>query len=613
MKRLAGCALVVSVISAGFVSPLQAQTSSPQENEQSPQGAADQAEEPAGPYGLDKDAYILRYKSIHAPVIARGGMVSTQNGIATQIGRDILAKGGNAIDASVAVGFALAVTLPRAGNLGGGGFMILHDADAEKTYAVDYRETAATGVTASDFLDANGEKDRASRFMWPAVGVPGTVAGMYKAWELKGSLPWRDLLEPSITLAADGFRVSYDLSEVLSVKQSWLTQNPATAAAFYKEGAEPYAPGEIMKRPALANTLRLIAEQGPEVFYEGEIADKIVTDMAQYGGHIDHDDLANYEAIVREPLRGTYRGHEIVAMPPPSSGGVAIVQMLNILENFDVGELGYSAQSIHIVAEAMKLAFADRGKHLADPAFFASPIDELTDKDYAKTLAQKISPESVLKVEEGFLESYLAAQIPESPSTTHYSIIDADGNAVSNTYTLSSSFGSGLTVSGTGILLNNQIHTFSVRAGIEGAKGFIASEANKVEAGKRPVSSQSPTMVFKDGKPVLILGSPGGSRIINAVAQLIINVVDHKMNIADATHMPRIHHQWVPDVLEVEPGFNPDTKRLLEHLGHDVKTTFTMGSTQSIQVEGGYIFGSSDPRRPNALTLGHDAPIEAND
>ena len=558
----------------------------------------------AGPYGLDKDAYILRYKSIHAPVIAQGGMVSTQNDIATQIGIDVLEKGGNATDASVAVGFALTVTLPRAGNIGGGGFMLMHDADKNQTYGIDYRETAPTGVTAADFLDADGEKDLESRFDWPAVGVPGSVAGLHKAWEMNGTLPWADLIEPSIRLAEDGFPVSYDLAEVLTIKRDWLSLNEASLVEYYKSDGTPYAPGELMKRPALARTFRLIAEQGPEVFYTGEIADRIVADMSKYGGHIDHEDLADYEVIVREPLRGTYRGYDIVAMPPPSSGGVAIIQMLNILEHFPISEWQYSSKSLHVFAEAMKLVFADRGKHLADPAYFNSPVKALTDKEYGKALAGEIDLSTVLTVDQGRLEAYLAAEGEESPSTTHYSIIDADGNAVSNTYTLSSSFGSGLTVDGTGILLNNQIHTFSVRAGIEGATGFIASEANKVEAGKRPISSQSPTMVFKDGEPFLILGSPGGSRIINAVAQLIVNVIDHDMNIADATHQPRIHHQWVPDRLEVEPGFNPDTQEALRALGHNVEVTFTMGSTQSIHVDGNYIFGSSDPRRPNALTLG---------
>jgi len=567
----------------------------------------------AGPYGLDKDAYILRYKSIHAPVIARSGMVSTQNDIATQIGIDILEQGGNAIDASIAVGFALTVTLPRAGNIGGGGFMLMHDAETGESYGIDYRETAPSGVTAEDFLDANGEKDLESRFDWPAVGVPGSVAGFYKAWEMKGSLPWTDLVEPSIKLAEQGFPVSYDLAEVLTIKRDWLSLNAASLSEFYQTDGSPYEPGELMKRPALGQTLRLIADQGPDVFYRGEIADRIVADMAAYGGHIDHQDLADYEVLVREPLRGTYRGYEIVAMPPPSSGGVAIIQMLNILENFPISEWQYSSKSLHVLAEAMKLVFADRGKHLADPAYYQSPVEALTDKQYAAALAEEISLTGTLKVDQGRLEAYLAAEGEESPSTTHYSIIDSDGNAVSNTYTLSSSFGSGLTVDGTGILLNNQIHTFSVRAGIEGATGFIASEANKVEAGKRPISSQSPTMVFKDDKPFLILGSPGGSRIINAVAQLIVNVVDHDMNIADATHQPRIHHQWITDRLEVEPGFNPDTQAALSALGHNVEVTFTMGSTQSIHVDGGYIFGSSDPRRPNALTLGFEQSSDPDD
>ncbi|UTW54598.1 gamma-glutamyltransferase [Kordiimonas sp. SCSIO 12610] len=559
-----------------------------------------------GPYGLDRDAYILRYRSIHAPVIGKSAMVSSQNDIATKVGVKILEDGGNAIDAAIAVGFALTVTLPRAGNIGGGGFMVIHDAEKQDATTIDYRETAPTGVTAADFLTKDGEKDRNSRFDWPAAGVPGTVAGFYKAWEMKGKLPWKRLLQPSIKLAEEGFLVSYDLSEILAIKQAWLKGNKASAKAFYKTDGSSYAPGEIMTRPALAHTLKLIAEQGPDAFYKGEIAQKIAADMKKNGGHIDLDDLANYEAIVREPVRGTYRGYDVVSMAPPSSGGIAIVEMLNILENFPISEWGYSSRSIHVLSEAMKLAFADRGRSLADPAFFKTPVKELTDKAYGRYLAGLIKEDSLLDIEHGLLEDYLAGEGPESPSTTHYSIVDAEGNAVSNTYTISSSFGSGLTVEGTGILLNNQIHTFSVRAGIKGATGFIASEANKVEPGKRPISSQSPTMVLKDGKPVLVVGSPGGSRIINAVVQMIINVIDHNMNIADATHTPRIHHQWVPNVLEVEPGFNLDTIAALKARGHDVKVTFTMGSTQSIHVTPNYIFGSSDPRRPNALTIGLD-------
>ncbi len=559
------------------------------------------AQDKEGPYNIAKDAYIVRYNDVFLPVVSTNGMVSTQNDIATQIGIDILNQEGNAIDAAVAVGFALAVTLPRAGNIGGGGFMVVHDATINESYTVDYRETAPSGVTAGDFLDEQGEKLDSSRFDWPAVGVPGTVAGLYKVWQKGGSLAWSDLLAPAIQLAENGFVVSYDLAELLASKVDWLTQNQASANSLYRAGGEPYAAGDIMRRPWLARTLRLIAEKGPDVFYRGAVAEQIVSDMERFGGHIDRHDLAEYEAIIRRPIRGNYRGYEIVSMPPPSSGGIAIVEALNILENFPMQGWGYSAQSVHVMAEAMKLTFADRGNYMADPTFFDVPVSELTDKSYAAERASLIrldraTPSSTI---DGGL-----APFDEGDSTTHYSIVDANGTAVSNTYTLSSSFGSGLTISDTGILLNNQIHTFSVRAGIKGAEGFIASHANRVEEGKRPVSSQSPTIVMKDGKVFLVVGSPGGSRIITAVIQMIVNVIDFQMNIAEATNQRRIHHQWIPDILEVEPGFNLDTLSLLESLGHNVEETFTMGSTQSIYVGSNYLFGASDPRRPNALTLG---------
>ena len=559
-------------------------------------GTANEA--PLGPYGLDRDAYIVRYKEVFAPVVGRRGMVSTQSDIATAVGVDILRQGGNAIDASVAVGFALAVTLPRAGNLGGGGFMLIHkDGDTE---SLDYRETTPATVTAGDFLDEHGEKDRASRFRWPAVGVPGTVAGLHAAWKKHGSLPWGTLLQPAIDLAGNGFPVNYDLAEILAIKKPWLGQDPGALAAFYPSPDSTYAPGDIMTRPDLATTLELIKKEGPQPFYHGSIARKIVEASQQNGGHFSLEDLAGYRAVFRPVLRGQYRGYEIAAMPPPSSGGVAIVQALNILENFPVGEWGYSADYVHVLVEAMKLAFADRGTHLADPAFAEVPVSDLIDKQYAKTLAKRIELTKVLDLDKR------PGRTEEPPSTTHFSIVDANGNAVSNTYTLSSSFGAGIVVPDTGILMNNQIHTFSVRAGIPGATGFIASHANRVEGGKRPVSSQSPTIVLKDDKPFLVVGSPGGSRIITAVVQVISNVIDHNMNIAAATNERRVHHQWVPDVLEVEPGYNVDTRRLLQEKGHEVKTTFTMGSTQSIMVTPDYLYGASDPRRPNAQTLPAD-------
>jgi gamma-glutamyltranspeptidase/glutathione hydrolase len=354
--------------------------------------------------------------------------------------------------------------------------------------------------------------------------------------------------------------------------------------------------------PDLAWSLEQIAKHGPDAFYNGKIAEKIVSDMEQHGGFIDRKDLSSYRPKIRQTIRGTYRGYEIVSMAPPSSGGIAIIQALNILEHFPLSQWGRSAQTVHVMAEAMKLSFADRGLYLADPDFEDVPAKWLTNKARAKKLSEKINPNQATPSS----QITGAKMVEESPSTTHFSIIDAYGNAVSNTYTLANSFGTGKVIKGTGILMNNQIYTFSVEAGTIGASGFIASHANRLETHKRPVSSQSPTMVLKDGKPFLILGSPGGSRIINVVIQMISNVIDHGMNIAEATNERRFHHQWLPDLLEVEPGFNLDSQKILTAKGHKVKETRSMGSTQSIMVQDGFFLGASDPRRPNAKTMGLD-------
>lgn len=556
-----------------------------------------------GPYNMGSSG-IVRYEDVYHPVVSQKGMVSSQNKAATRVGLSILQAGGNAVDSAVAVGFALAVTLPRAGNLGGGGFMLVHSAKDGATHALDYREMAPTGVTAKDFLNENGKRIPKKNSSWAAMGVPGTVAGLYRAWNEFGSgkLSWKQVLEPAINLAKDGFTVNYDLAQLLSAKSEWLLQSKATAKAYFKKNGKLYQAGDILRLPDLAWSLEQIAEHGPTAFYRGTIAQKLVDDMQKNGGFIDLNDLAAYEAKLRKPVMGTYRGYEIASMPPPSSGGVAIIETLNILETFPLSDWGRSAQTMHVMAEAMKLSFADRGLHLADPDFVDVPSQWLTDKNRAKSLANKIdlehaTPSSQIK----------GAALPqESASTTHFSVIDAEGNAVSNTYTLANSFGTGKVIEGTGILMNNQIFTFSVEAGTPGATGFRASYANRLETHKRPVSSQSPTMVLKNGKPFLLVGSPGGSRIINVVIQVISNVIDHDMNIAEATNERRIHHQWLPDKLELEPGFNRDSQQILINKGHKLEVTRTMGSTQSIMVKDGYFLGASDPRRPNAETLGLD-------
>ncbi len=540
------------------------------------------------------------------PVTAQNGMVASQEAVATNVGVDILKKGGNAVDAAIATGFALAVTLPRAGNLGGGGFMLVHMAASGDTEALDYREKAPAAAFRDMFLGADGEPDKEkSRYSGLAVGVPGTVAGFEAAYKKYGSgnLAWADLIAPAIALAENGITVTQGLSDALTSAQKRLTQDPASAAIFYKENATPYQPGETLKQADLAGTLRLIAEKGADGFYKGEIAEKIAAKVQASGGGMTTDDLAGYEAIWRKPVTGTYRGYEIASMPPPSSGGVHIVEILNMLETFPIAEYGpNSADSIHVMAESMRRAYADRSKYLGDPDFVSVPVKGLTSPDYAAELVKTIRMDAATPSEDvkpGDPFPY------ESNETTHFSVVDKDGNAVSNTYTLNFSFGVGLTADGAGFLLNNELDDFSAKPGVPNAYGLIGGTANAVEGNKRPLSSMSPTLVFKDGGLFMATGSPGGSRIITTTLQVIMNVVDHQMNIAEATAAPRIHNQWLPDEIRIEEGLSPDTIRMLEGRGHKVEVQNAMGSTQSIMKVGDTLAGASDPRRIGALTAGY--------
>jgi gamma-glutamyltranspeptidase/glutathione hydrolase len=522
--------------------------------------------------------------------------------IASEIGAQILAQGGNAIDAAVATGIALAVALPRAGNLGGGGFMLAYIADEDKTIAIDYREMAPKKAHRDMFLDKEGNVDnQKARFSHLSSGVPGTVAGLSYALEKYGTMSWKQVVTPAIKLAEQGILVSYDLSENLKSRKAWLTSNKATAEAYFKTGGESYQPGETLVQPDLAWTLKRLAEKGPSEFYQGEIAKRIVKDMAKNGGLITLDDMANYKVAQREAITTTYNGYQVASMPPTSSGGVHIAQMLNILEHFPIKEMGYgSADATHLLSEVMKLAYADRSEYLGDPDHFNVPIKGITSKLYAKELANKISlskakPSSEIKP--GNPAPY------ESPDTTHFSVMDKYGNAVSNTYTLNFSYGSGIVIPGTGILMNNEMDDFSSKPGVPNGFGLIGGEANSIQPHKRPLSSMTPTMIFKDNKPYVVTGSPGGSRIITTVLQVLINVMDHDMNIAAAVHAPRVHHQWLPDRLELEPGFSPDTLKLLQGKGQNIKQGKTMGSVQSIMYQNGLFYGVSDPRRPDAGTV----------
>ncbi|MCQ0091100.1 gamma-glutamyltransferase [Roseovarius sp. M141] len=540
------------------------------------------------------------------PAWAENGMVVAQEQIAAEVGRDILAAGGNAADAGVAVAFALAVTLPRAGNLGGGGFMIVHDADSGETKAIDYREIAPMSADRDMFLDDEGNADsQKSRFSGLATGVPGTVAGMQMVLEKYGTMTLAEVIAPAIELARDGIVVTADLADSLIGLEQRLKAWPSSEAIFYKEGGAFFEPGDTIVQADLAATLQLIADQGPDGFYTGETAQAIVDAVSASGGRITMEDMAAYEAVSRDPVSGTYRGYEIVSMPPPSSGGIHIVQILNTLEEYPISFLGHnSAETIHLMAEAMKRAYADRSEYLGDPEFYDVPQAELISKEYAADTRDGISRSRATpsdQIKPADLTPY------ESDQTTHFSIVDKDGNAVSNTYTINFSYGSGMVADGTGVLMNNEMDDFAAKPGVMNAYGLIGGDANAVEPGKRPLSSMSPTIVMKDGEVFMVTGSPGGSRIITTVLQIIMNVVDHGMNVAEATVAPRIHHQWLPEVLRVEEGISADTVAALEAKGHVVEVMDTMGSAQSIVVDGdaGLLLGGADTRQTSSAARGY--------
>lgn len=552
---------------------------------------------------------LFEYSEINHPVIGKKGMVASHNILSSQITAEIMEKGGNAIDAGAALGFALAVTLPRAGNVGGGGFMLVHVAKENKTIAVDFRETAPAAAFKDMFFDENGEvpaMDPSYRFSHKSSAVPGSVAGLAHIVEKYGTLTLAEVLEPAIKLARDGIIFTYDLAADLS-RSERLKNNPAALKKFYKPDGSNYEVGELFRQPDLAWTLSEIAKNGVDAFYKGSVAKKIVADMEAHNGIITMDDLASYKVIEREPVRGTFKGYEIAAIPAPSSGGTHVIQMLNILENFPLKEMGPgSADALHITAEAMKLAYADRSKYLGDPDFVHVPTSALVNKDYAKSLAAKISMDRATPSEEiapGNLSIY------ESDETTHYSVVDSEGNMVGNTYTLMFSFGSGVVIEGTGILMNNNMGNFTLRPDIPDAFGLLGSENNMINAFRRPVSSMSPVLVSKDGNPYFMTGSPGGSKIISANMQMVLNVLEYGMNIGDAAVAPRIHHQWYPEELLLESGISPDTIKLLRKKGHKINFTrnsSVMGSLQTVMSKDGQFYGYSDPRRPGAGAVGVD-------
>jgi gamma-glutamyltranspeptidase/glutathione hydrolase len=541
-------------------------------------------------------------------VLAQNGMVVAQEARAARIGNDILQQGGNAVDAAVAVGFALAVTYPRAGNLGGGGFMVIHLAHGPDNTGtdttIDYREAAPAGINAQSFLDVQGNADpQKSRDSALAIGVPGTVAGLALAEDKYGSGHFKlaQLIAPAIQMARQGFTFEDDRAESLPDERARLVRWPATVKIFFKTDGNPVSSGDRLVQGDLADTLEAIAREGPSAFYEGSIADEIAAGVQAAGGVMTADDLDNYRAIERPALRGTYRGYDVVAMPPPSSGGVGLIEMLNILEGYDLGHAD-QAQELHYLVEAMKRAYADRTLFLGDPDKVQNPVERLIAKDYAAAWRATIDPAHATPASAIHAGGTVDR---EGHNTTHFSVVDRFGNAVSNTYTLNFSFGVGLVAEGTGVLLNNELDDFAAKPDSPNAYGLLGAEANEPGPGKRPLSSMSPTILLKDGKPVLVTGSPGGSRIITTVLQVIVNAIDRHMDIAHAVSEPRLHNQWMPDQVYVEPSFAPTLVDALKAYGDKVVPMRPFTSANSIMITPQGIMGAADPRSHGALAIGN--------
>jgi gamma-glutamyltranspeptidase / glutathione hydrolase len=552
-----------------------------------------------GPSAACADPAIFRAQA----VTAQNGMVVTQEAIAARVGADILRKGGNAVDAAVAVGFTMAVTYPRAGNIGGGGFMVIHRASGDDT-AIDYRETAPSAINKTSFLDAQGNADpQKSRDSALGIGVPGTVAGLALAEQKYGSgrFTLADLIQPAIALARDGFPVADDTADSLPEDRPRLARWPSSAQIFLKADGSTLGPGDPLVQTDLAATLQAIAQKGPRAFYEGPVAEKLSAAVGAAGGVMTVDDLKNYRAIERTPVRGNYRGYDIVSMPPPSSGGIALIEMLNVLEGYDPAKTA-QAQALFLMVEAMKRAYADRAWFLGDPDVVKIPVARLISKKYAADWRATINPEHATPAADIHAGAGTGS---EGRNTTHFSVIDRFGNAVSNTYTINFSYGVGLVATGTGVLLNNELDDFAAKADAPNAFGLLGYDANAPGPGKRPLSSMTPTIVLKDGKPWLITGSPGGSRIINTVLQILVNVIDRKMDIASAVSAPRVHNQWMPDRVFVESALPQELVASLQARGDDVVVLQTPTSANSILVTPGGFSGAADPRTRGALAAGY--------
>lgn len=526
------------------------------------------------------------------PIHTRKAMVVAQEPLTSDVGVAVLKSGGNAIDAAVAVGFALAVTHPYAGNLGGGGFMLVRLADG-RTNFIDFREKAPAAATHDMYLDKDGNLTKDSLEGWRAAGVPGSVRGFELAHQKYGSKPWTALLQPAVALAGKGFPVSYALMQ--SLRNNAVLPNFAESKRIFLKDGAFFDMDEPLIQPELARTLERIARLGAKDFYEGETAQILAAEMAKNGGHITLDDLKNYQAVERRPLEGDYKGHHIISAPLPSSGGVGILQMMGMLEGtgYESGGAG-SAASLHYLAEVMRRYYADRNEYLADSDFVKAPVQKLLDPAYIKKRRDSIDRDRAMPLND------IAPGLPggESSETTHFSIVDEAGNAVAVTYTLNAGFGSGVTVPGLGFLLNDEMDDFAAKPGFPNKFGLVQGEANAIAPGKRPLSAMTPTIVLKDNKPYLVIGAPGGSRIITAVLQVMLNVIDFKMNIQDAIDAPRIHHQWKPDQLEFERGISPDTLALLTAKGHTLAPSrpSVIARVEAILIEGGWLQGGQDGR-----------------
>ena len=541
---------------------------------------------------------LIDYGTRFIPAIASRGMVSGPEKLASEAGLAMLKKGGNAIDAAVATGFALAVTLPRAGNIAGGGFMLVHLADANEQVFIDYREMAPAAASRDMFLNEDGTVNKRKAYnSVSAAGIPGTVAGFIHALEKYGTLDLKTVMQPAIDLAEKGFAVPAALHLNLRSASKRLARNEEANRVYLGGAGTAPAMGALFKQPDLAATLKRVRDEGFDGFYKGKTAALIAAEMQRGGGVMNADDLASYRAIERKPVRASFRGYDIVSAPPPSSGGVHVSQILKLLEPYPIEDMGHnSAAYLHLLIESMKLAYADRSEYLGDPDRTTIPIATLTSEPYLEKRRVLIkddeaTPSEIIKP--GDVDDY------ESTETTHFAVVDQFGNVVTNTYTINFSFGSGIVVPGTGMLLNNEMDDFAAKPGFPNGYGLVQGEANAVSAGSRPLSSMTPTLVFKEGKPWVATGSPGGSRIITAVAQTLLNLMAFDMTLGMATSSPRIHHQWMPDMAMVEPGISEDTIRILEKSKHKIlRSNSTIGRVNSVQIEDGWFYGYADPRRP---------------